>query len=212
MSRLLLALALVTAPSAAPLTFAEPPIVTVGTRVLGMRDSETPGRRSFSWSVRSGLDDPAHQVSTPVAGGAGDPTPAGVTGGGAVLTVYNTAGSGESFVVVLPAGRWTQQGNLSNGPRYVYAADPGTEPIWKIWLKGSKLTVRGGKQAWGYTLDEVAQGRLGIRLTLGTGVTYCADVPARTSGNPPSSAKFDRPGRFQGQSKTPYPAACPPLP
>lgn len=195
-----------------PAAGAEPPVVTVGSRVLGMRDGETPGQRWFSWSVRSGLDDPAHQASTPVAGSASDPTAAGASGGGAVLTVYNAAGSGESFTVVLPAARWTQQGNPSNGPRYVYAGEPGSEPVWKVWIKGTKITVRGGKEAWGYTLDEAQQGRLAVRLTLGTGVTYCADVPARTSGSPPSSAKFDLPGRFQGQLKAPYPTACPPLP
>lgn len=195
---------------------ADPPIMTVSTRVLVMRDDVTPpimpGLRAFSWSVRSGFDEPEHRTSTPEPGSASDPTLAGAGGGGAVLTVYNTAGSGERFTVVLPAERWQLQGNPSNGLRYVYVGDPATEPVWKVWLKRTKVTVRGGKQHWGYSLDEPAQGRIAIRLTLGTGITYCAEVPPRTTGSPPSSASFDRPGMFKGQPKTPPPAECPPLP
>lgn len=182
---------------------AQPALVTVGTRGLTMRDGVPTSQRAFSWAVRSKLDDPAHQTSTPVPGSASDPTTAGATGGGAVLTVYNPAGTGESFTVTLPADRWRLQGNPSNGLRFVYANDPALEPVWKVWLKGAKLTVRGGKQHWGYTLDEPTQGRIAIRLTLGTGVTYCTDVPA---------GSYDAPNRFRGLAFAPAPSSCPPTP
>jgi hypothetical protein len=188
---------------------ADPELVTVASRVLGLRDDHptggAPGKRKFSWAVRSGLDDPGHRVAAPAPGSAGDPTPAGATGGGAELVVYNAAGSGESFTVTLPAARWRLEGNPSNGPRYLYRGDAAAEPVWKVWLKGTKLTVRGGKQHWGYTLDEPSQGRIAIRMSLGTGVTYCADVP-------PASVASDRPGRFLGQPRAPHPLTCPPVP
>lgn len=195
---------------------AEPPVVTVSTRVLAMRDDVVPpimpGLRAFSWSVRSGFDDPEHQAATPEPGSPSDPTTAGASGGGALLVVYNSAGSGEQVTIPLPAERWQLQGNPTNGIRYVYAGEPGVDPVWKVWLKRTKITVRGGKQPWTYSLDELSQGSIAIRLTLGTGVTYCANVPAQASGSPPSTARFDQPGRFKGQPKTPPPTSCPPLP
>jgi len=203
---ILVVVLLVVAPRAAS---AQPAVVTVGTRVLLLRDGTPTSQRKLSWTVRSRLDDPAHQVATPEPGSATDPTTAGLTGGGAVLTFYNSAGSGESFTVPLLAEGW----RLWDGTvrRYVYTGDPAVHPIGKIWLRGTRLTVRGGKQQWGYTLDEASQGRIAIRLTLGTGVTYCTDVPARTTGTPPSTAATDRPDRFVGVD-APAPDSCPPLP
>lgn len=185
---------------------AEPPIVTVGTRTLALRDDPFYlGKRKISWAVRSVNDDPAHQTTTPVAGSESDPTPAGTTGGGAVLTVYNSAGTGESVTVVLPAARWHQQGATTGHPRYVYAADSTTEPVWRVYVKGPKLSVRGGKKFWSYTLDEASQGSIAIRLTLGSGVTYCTDVL-------PRDAFHDRPNAFTGRFDMPAPATCPPVP
>ena len=63
-----------------------------------------------------------------------------------------------------------------------------------------------------YTLDEMAQGHVAVRLSMGSGISYCADAPAKLSGNPPSTVQNDRPGRFVAQPKTPAPSACPAVP
>jgi len=185
---------------------ADPPVVTVGSHILGMKDDSVPpivgGKRYFSWAVRSGNDVPAHQFAVPLPGSAGDPTLHG-----AVLQVYNAAGSGELFTVPLPAARWRLQGSPPHDHRFLYANDPATTPVWKVWIKGPKITVRGGKQHWGYTLDEPSQGSIAIRLTVGSEATYCTEVPPRMP-----ATSFDRRDRFQGQPRSPAPVVCPPLP
>ena len=80
-----------------------------------------------------------------------------------------------------------------------------------MFLKNDKLSIRGGKAAFPYTLDELAQGSIAVRLTIGTGLTWCTDALPRTSGSPPSSAQFDRPGKFAAIDPV-LSATCPPLP
>jgi hypothetical protein len=53
---------------------------------------------------------------------------------------------------------------------------------------------------------------MALRLTLGTGVQWCAEGPAKKSGTPPAAAKFDRVDLFRAQPKSPPPAVCPPAP
>jgi hypothetical protein len=212
---MLLAAALVLA-LVAPAAADDPPVVTVGTRAFYMKDDNVPpialNKRKIVFVARTKFDPPEHWVVAPQPGTEGDPTTAGATGGGAVLTIYNTNGSGEQVTVVLPAEKWHFQGNPAKSFRYIYVDDPGTAPIWRIWIKTYKITIRGGKAAWGYTLDEPSQGRIAMRLTLGTGVTWCADAPAQATGNPPSTAKWDQVDRWKARAKTPAPAVCPALP
>ena len=87
--------------------------------------------------------------------------------------------------------------------------DVSTAAITSVVVKNDSITVRGGKAAWTYTLDEPAQGRVAVRLELGSGVTWCAAVPAKTT---PSTAANDKVGKFVGQPKTPAPASCPATP
>ena len=184
---------------------ADAPVVTVGTHSLIMKDSVTyPASRKFSFNVRSAEAPPEHLVSVPAPGSAGDPT---LFGG--MLVVYNGTGSGETFAVDLPADQWHLDGDEVNGWRYVFSAGA---PVWKVYAKGTKVSVRGGKAAWGYTLDEASQGAIAVRLTLGTGVTWCTLALPRTSGSPPSSASYDRPNKFQAQRLQSPPADCPALP
>jgi hypothetical protein len=79
-------------------------------------------------------------------------------------------------------------------------------------LAPDRLTMRGGKSEWSYTLNEPAQGRITVRLTVGTALQWCAEAEARRSGKPPSTARNDRTGRFKSASKTAPPALCPPPP
>jgi hypothetical protein len=196
----------------APTVWADPTLVTVGTHSLLLKDDVvpplTPGSRKFTFNVRSGTAAPGHQIALPAPGSAGDPTLDGASGGGAVLQVYNSSGSGEVYTLALPASAWRLMGNPSSGLRYLYAS---SGAVWKVYIKGTKLSLRGGRTAWGYTLDEPSQGTLALRLTLGTGITWCTDAVPNGDGTP-SEATFDHAGRFQAKRLQDAPAVCPPMP
>jgi hypothetical protein len=184
-----------------------PPGAFIGVRTsaLTLRDRTTPSTptaRRVSFRARTKTDPPANRVMPPAAGSGGDPTLHG-----AVVVVYNSAGSGEQVTVTLPATGWRL---LSTGYRYTSPAT--TDAITRVIVKGDYLKIRGGKENWGYTLNEPSQGRMAVRLRLGTDTPWCADAPAKASGNPPSTAANDRVDRFVAQPKTAAPAACPPVP
>jgi hypothetical protein len=151
--------------------------------------------------------DPLNRILPPAPGTAGDPTSAGATGGGATLTVYNSNGSGEAVTLALPAAGWTLQG--STGYRFTNPDPDGA--IKRITVRVDSLTVRGGGAQWGYTLEEPSQGRVAVRLTLGSAAGWCADAPAKARGNPPTTARYDTVDKFVAEPKTPPPAACPPV-
>lgn len=190
--------------------------VTIGARTLRLVDDSrppvAPEKRGFSFKVRTDLADAGHHIETPQPGSLGDPTVDGASGGGALLTVYNSAGSGEKFSVALPAERWSARGNASSGWRYTYAADATTEPVWNVRVRRGRLSLRGGRARWAYTLNEASQGRISVRLTLGTGMTWCSEVPARVSGSPPSPHRHDRVDRFVGVRNAAAPDECPAVP
>jgi hypothetical protein len=179
--------------------------VDVSTGIILMKDDSTPpvnlATRYVKFKSRTKLDPIANQVVPPAPGSDGDPTPAGATGGGATLTVYNSAGSGEVFSIDLPAAKWARYGT---GPLYVYSDPTGT--ILKVYVRPYKLYVRGGGGGWGYTLDEPSQGRIAVRLKLGTGIEWCADAPPHLP-----AASYDHQDRFQS-GKAPPPSPCPALP
>lgn len=176
-------------------------VVTVSTHAFLLLDDTQPpvnqAVRKFSYASRTLHDPPGHRIVLGTPGSAGDPTV-----GGAVLTVYNANGSGESFTYALPALKWHHEGSLATG-RYVYS-DSTSQPVYKVWVKGDKLTIRGGRGAWGYSLDEPSQGKLALTLTLDTGDTWCVEATPRSP-----STTFDRRDRFQAQTNTPPPAVCP---
>lgn len=183
--------------------------VLVGSHLMKMVDDTTPpiypGKKKFNWRVRSGKTaPPENQVVIPDGGTDGDPTIHGGT-----FTVYNAAGSGEVWTVDLPASQWVRTGNPTNGYRYIFTSLP---PVQKVWLKQNKITFRGGKEPWGYSLDEPSQGALAVRLTLGTGITWCTVAQPYATGTPPSSEKFDRVDLFRAERYGDPPTECPPVP
>ena len=115
-------------------------------------------------------------------------------------------GSGEQIEVDLPASGWLP---LSSGWRF---AGDSSDPVQSVVVKDGSITLRGGGSTWTYTLDEPAQGRLALRLTLGSGVTWCIDSPAKLSGRPPSSARNDTVDKFLGASRQQAPQVCPVAP
>lgn len=174
-------------------------IMTVGTHSMIMKDDANfPGARKFSFNVRSGEAPVEHRVVAPAPESAGDPSIFGGT-----LTVYNGAGGGERIDIDLPAENWTRMGILTD-PRYVFAS---ATPVWKVYVKGPKISVRGGKNLWPYTLDEASQGAIAVRLTLGSDLTWCSvALPA------PPTSENDQPNKFRALRLQPAPDDCPPLP
>lgn len=146
-------------------------------------------------------------VVEPAFGGPGDPTSAGSTGGGAVLTVYKVGGSPDDvYSYVLPPALWSQTGNALL-PGYKYKDGKATEgPIKKVRLAKGRLTVV-GKGDGLYELAGAPQENMAVRLELGTGIELCATAPARSP-----ASKFDSSRRFEGVKDSPPPAACPPVP
>ena len=171
-----------------------------------------PNRRKVSFKSVTRTDAPANRIVVPARGSAGDPTAGGGSGGGAVFLVYNSNGSGEAFQVSLPASGWTALDDAPTPKGYKYKSASSTDAITRVVIRGDLLRVRGGKGAWGYTLEEPSQGRVAVRMTMGSAFAWCTDSPAKTSGNPPSTASTDRVDKFLGARRAPAPAVCPPAP
>lgn len=146
-------------------------------------------------------------VIEPHFGSASDPTSAGATGGGAVLTVYKVDGTPDDvYTYDLPASLWSQTGNAAL-PGYKYKDSQATEgPIKKVRLAKGKLVVT-GKGDGIYGLPGAPQEEMAIRLQLGSGIEFCAAAPARSP-----ASKFDSTRKFDGEKHTPAPAGCPPVP
>ena len=142
----------------------------------------------------------------PVRGSAGDPTAAGAT-----LQVYNANGSGELVTVALPASGWTAMDTAPTPRGYKYKG-VATDAITRATLRGNLIRIRGGKSNWAYTLNEASQGRIALRLTMGSAFRWCTETPAKSSGNPPSTASNDKVDKFVGARRTPPPASCASLP
>lgn len=173
-----------------------------------------PNRRKISFKSTTFQDPSGNQIVVAARGAAGDPTPGGAGGGGATVQVYNSAGSGEKVTVVLPASGWTAIDDSQTPRGYKFKSASSTDPITRVVLRGNLVRIRGGKANWGYTLTQAQapQGRIAVRFQAGTGVTWCADTPAKTSGNPPSTASNDRVDKFSGARHAPPPVSCPAVP
>jgi hypothetical protein len=188
------------------------PWVLVRTSSLTLKDDSTapanPAARRISFKSSTQTDPLQNRIVPPPPGSAGDPTL-----GGGVLVVYDTAGSGERVTVSLPAfDPLTGSGWSAVGGGWRFRGRDPDGPVSSVTVQPNRIIVKGGKSAWGYTLDEPSQGRIALRLTLGGGRPWCAEVPARVTGNPPSTSASDRVDRFVGQPKTPPPPSCPPVP
>jgi hypothetical protein len=175
--------------------------VPVQTTVLKLRDGSArldPSRRRLTFKSSTRKDAPANRIVVPARGSAGDPT-----AGGATLTLYNPE-SGETWTVALPTSGWSAD---AAGSRYTFAG--GSGPVQKVTVKADRITVKGGDSGLGYSLDEPRQGTLAVRLQLGAASPWCAEAPAKASGTPATTARFDAVDGFTGARRTPPPDQCP---
>src|SRR5262245_57284019 len=192
-----------TTPGSTTTTTTPPAVTLIQTTTLKLTDDpELPGSGKVSFKSSTKKDLVGNRIALPAPGSAGDPR-----NGGASLRVYNSAGLTNDFLLrmLAPEG-WTLLGSESAPKGYRYRGkDVGDSVIQSMTIKADSIRVKGASS---YTLDEAAQGRVAVKIFSGT-VAWCTDAPAKTSGNPPSTAKNDRPGKFTAQAKTPAPGACP---
>jgi hypothetical protein len=126
------------------------------------------------------------------------------------MTVYNSNGRPLQFTVPLPASGWDVIGTAANLKGYQYHdPSPADGPVGRIYVKKDKLFVMGGKDEFGYGLDDTQQGRMAVRFTMGSEVTWCLDAPAKTVNG--TTTLNDSRTRFVA-AKTPAADVCPPLP
>ena len=169
--------------------------------------------RKISFKSSTRKDGPGNRIAIPPFSGSGDPTIVGAT-----LVVYDSGGlTTDTVTVSLPptspdGSAWTRLGPPTSPQGYRYKGKNPNGPVARVTVRADSISIRGGKASWSYTLNEAAQGRVAVRLLLGSGAGWCADAPAKTSGNPPSTANNDKVDRFVGQPKTPAPGVCPSLP
>lgn len=167
-----------------------------------MRDGTQLGlasRRRFVVKSKTKKEPPGSQVEPPAPGTAGDPSVSGAT-----LVVYNSAGSGESYLEALPAADWKPLGSVSSPKGYKYVSSDAANGVSRVVVKRNGLAIKAGGAGWGYTLDEAAQGSVAMRLTVGSGPTWCAEALPRPGR--------DLQDRFIGAPNQPAPAVCPSLP
>ena len=175
--------------------------VPVRATALKLRDGSAaanPERRRFSFKSSTREDIPAHRIVPPSPGSAGDPTISGGT-----LTVYNPE-SGEKYVVTLPASGWSRMGTP-----VAYKFDDPAGAIQRIRVRADSLIAKGKGSLFGYSLDEPRQGSIAVRLQVGAANPWCAEAPAKTTGMPATSVKFDALDTFTGAKKAAPPEPCP---
>jgi YVTN family beta-propeller protein len=181
------------------------PLVRVQAKSFSLRDDSipptNPRARQIRFKSSTRFAPAANRIEPPARGTAGDPTLNGAT-----LLVYNSAGSGELVTVALPASGWVAVGSASRPLGYRFRATGA--PIATVAVRKDRISVTGGGESWGYTLNEASQGSVAVRLKMGPlGVAWCAEA-----GRPPYQARYDVVDRFVGALETPPPAACPAVP
>jgi len=182
--------------------------VLIGTRSLRLADDVKPpidpGKRSVAFTAVTKTDPAANRIVPPGRGSADDPTV-----GGGTLRIYDAAGlTTDDVTITVPASGWTALGTGTRFKGYRFRG-ASTGPVRTLTVQADRITLRGGKASFAYTLDEPAQGEVAVVVRLGAGDAWCAAAPAHARGVPPSTAASDHPGRFVGAPKSPPPASCP---
>jgi hypothetical protein len=178
------------------------PYIDIRCTTLTLRDDAAkPAKRKLAFKSSTKGDPPANRVIPSPIGSPGDPTV-----GGATLTVYNSAGSGEKVVVSLPASSPRAAWSAIGTKGYRFRSHDPTIPITSVMVRTDSISLKGGKAAFGYSLAGAPQHRVAVRLGLGANRPWCADVPPRAGGS------NDTLGRFVGQRDTPPPVTCPTVP
>src|SRR5262249_47514036 len=178
----------------------------IETRSLTLKDNVDPAKRKFTFTGSTNKQDPsANRIHPPAQGTTGDPTQ-----NGAELIIYNAAGLTSESVSVALLGGWSAIGT-GTSLKWKFKSTDSSSPVSSVVVQTDKITVKGGKASFNYPLAGSPQGAVAVRLLLGPG-GWCAEAPAKTSGNPPSTTRNDTVDKFVGEPKRPPPSLCPALP
>lgn len=185
------------------------PGILIATTKLRLQDDSgiapNPSKRKIRFGARTKEMPTANRIVSPPRGSAGDPRTTGAT-----LTVYNSNGGTQTTTVSLPAAEWVAVGTDADPKGYQFkTADPMAPLVFKVKVGDDTLRVVGRGPSWAYPLSAPPQGSVALRLQLGSGVTWCADAPARSGGSPPSTAKYDIVGKFVAEKQLVAPSTCP---
>jgi YVTN family beta-propeller protein len=182
-------------------------LTLVPSRRLVLKDHTVPtpdgNRRRLAFQSSTSNAAPSNQIVPPANGTPDDPV---VVGTSSSLTVYNSSGLTNDVFTTSLVGGWSSRA----GAIYEYRNKTVGAPITRVLLRPNKLVVKGGRQNFGFTLDEDRQGSVAVRLVIGSR-TWCADASAKLSGNPPSPARNDRIDKFVGEPKA-LATSCPAIP
>jgi hypothetical protein len=181
-----------------------PAATPVGGKKLQLKDDPTPTKRKLLLQL---VDT---SLTSPLAGSVGDPTCAGVAGGGARLAVFGTSGTPQFFSTSLPCARWQPIGDPADAKGYKYTDSKQTNgPCKSVLLKnaqgvkpGQLKAVCSGKnpaQPLDYDLV-IAEGSVGVTFQTGTAPGFCAEFGG--------TVKDDGVKAFSAQD-APAPGVCP---
>ena len=173
---------------------------TVTGRKLLIKDFTRPGQadRKVVFVSRDPIVVPA------APGSAGDPT---LNGGS--LDVHNTAGSGDSTTLALPAGNWVLKGDDVYLYRELVKNPPTQEYRIKVIVRSGHVRgfVRDERGSLiSYTLDEPTQGSVGVRVATGAD-RHCLDFGGIVVADTLAFAGSAYRGRFIAKD-APAPATC----
>jgi hypothetical protein len=127
-------------------------------------------------------------IAPPLQGSPEDPTIAG-----ALVAVYNSVALGGELVpVALPPSGWRAVG--PNSYKYKGAS---TAAITRAVFRPDRITFKGGKEQWAYTLNEPQQGSVAVVFAVGS-TFYCSNAPG----------KIDQIDKFVAVPKSPAPPFC----
>ena len=194
-------------PASTPLTVP----VSISTAKLLLKDDAKPpldpAKRKVTFKAKTAGAPPEQRIAPPLPGSAGDPTL-----GGATIVVYNSAGlTADVATFTLPPSGWKALGSPASPKGWRFRGGPGAT-VRSLVIKPDLMTLTAKGSGIAYSLDEPAQGRVAVRVQLGSDAGWCADTAATPKGNPPTTAKTDRPGTFKATAGGPAPALCPALP
>lgn len=133
------------------------------------RPPANPAARKVVFKSKTRSDPAANRIVPPAPGSAGDPRTAG-----ARIALYNGDDGADAFLVDLDPALWRIKGSPSAPRGWLWKAVDKNAPIQAITVAPDLLLIKGGKAGLGYSLDEDSQGRIALRLRLGTAVEWCA--------------------------------------
>lgn len=182
----------------------EPPLLwpVTGQKLLIVDNPDT-----TKWQIVFVSKDQSIIPRTP--SGSDDPRCSAPGGGGGSLWVFGTAGSGQRVAIPLPCENWQAIGKPTAPKGYRYRdkeQDQGPCKLVEV-KKGKRLkAVCTGKNPISpltYDLTASGEGSVGVVLSTGTSVSYCADFQGSTG-----TVSRDDETLFKANA-APAPAGCP---